>query len=286
MDWTRARAILLVAFTVVNLLLAFSLWGPKGDLATAEPTARWQLVQLQDRLDERGLLLPSGIALPATPGPMYFLRVEFRPHPGKRVHASEPSEGIVSASDVRYRHDPSTRETVFEPVDPRSTPAPDLADRLALRAAAEQYLRSHGLLPAGAQLSGVFRRESGGAMVEYVPVYDGLPVYSGYVRVYFSERGVVRVVQHWVEPVGFKEGAPKAVRPAAEALLRLAGHLEQESKHVRTIVDVRLGYYSGPSVTVSAAGEISAWETVPVWRITLDNGLVYYVNAFNGELES
>nr|WP_245302798.1 two-component system regulatory protein YycI [Symbiobacterium terraclitae] len=123
-------------------------------------------------------------------------------------------------------------------------------------------------------------------MVEYVPVYDGLPVYSGYVRVYFSERGVVRVVQHWVEPVGFKEGAPKAVRPAAEALLRLAGHLEQESKHVRTIVDVRLGYYSGPSVTVSAAGEISAWETVPVWRITLDNGLVYYVNAFNGELES
>lgn len=286
MDWTRARAILLVAFTVVNLLLAFSLWGPKGDLATAEPTARWQLVQLQARLDERGLLLPSGISLPATPEPMYFLRVEFRPYPGNLKPASEPSEGIVSASDLRYRHDPGTRETVFEPADPRFVPEPDLSDRMALRGAAEQYLREHGLLPAGAQLSGIFRRESRGAMVEYVPRYEGLPVYSGYVRVYFGERGLVRVVQHWVEPVGFKDVPPKPVRPAAEALLRLAGHLEQESEHVRTIVDVELGYYSGPSVTVSTTGEISAWETVPVWRITLDDGLVYYVNAFNGELES
>ena len=286
MDWTRARAILLVAFTVVNLLLAFFLWGPKGNLATAEPTARWQLVQLQARLDERGLLLPSGIALPTTPDPMYFLRVEFRPYPGKREPAGEPSEGIVSASDVRYRRDPGTRETVFEPLDPRSTTVPDLSDSVALRSAAEQYLRSRGLMPAGAYFSGVFRGESGGAVVEYVPQYDGLPVYSGYVRVYFSERGVTRAVQHWVEPVGLKEGTPKPVRPASEALLRLAGHLEQESEDVRTIVDVRLGYYSGPSVTVAAAGEISAWETVPVWRITLDNGMVYYVNAFNGELES
>lgn len=285
MDWTRARAILIVAFALVNLVLAVSLWMPKDDLASAEPTARSQLAQLRSRLDERGLLLPSSVVIPATPEPMNFLRVEFRPYPANDGAAGESSGGSAPATDLRYRNDAATRETVFLPAYPQDWPAPDLSDRAALRTAAEGFLQTHGLLPDDAQLSGIFSRPSG-AMVEFVPAYEGLPVYSGYLRVYFSERGIERVVRHWVHPVGFKEGPPKAVRPAAEALLRLAGHLEQESDEVLTIVDVHLGYYSGPSVTVSAADEVSAWETVPVWRITLDNGLIYYVNAFNGELES
>lgn len=284
MDWTRARAILIAAFAVVNAMLAYALWGPKGDLNAGEVTARSQLVQLRARLDERGIVLPGGVSLPKTPGPMRLLRVEFRLNPTNPDPAVEPFVGAVNASELRSRYDAATRETVLEPVRREERSLLDLSDRLLLRQAAEDFLRKHGLFPADVQLSGIFLREDG-AMVEFVPTYGGLPVFSGYLRVYLSPRGVERVVHHWVEPVGFKEGAAKAVRPAAEALLRLAGHLETGGQ-VRTVVDVRLGYYSGPSVTAPAAGEVSAWETVPVWRITLDNGQVYYVNAFNGELES
>ncbi len=285
MDWTRARAILLAAFAVVNLILAYSLWGPKGEMDPSEPTARSQLVQLRARLDERGLLLPSGVTVPTTPAPMRFLRVEFRQDPTKSGSSGEVSEGAADGAGLRARYDAGTRETVLVPVNRDEQTPVDLSDRVALREAAEDFLREHGLLPAEVQLSGIFLREDG-AMVEFVPAFEGLPVFSGYLRVYLSAQGIERVVQHWVEPVGFKDGAAKAVRPAAEALLRLAGHLQAGGEHVRTIVDVRLGYYSGPSVTVPEAEEISAWDTVPVWRITLDNGQVYYVNAFNGELES
>lgn len=284
MDWPRARAILIAAFAVVNLILAYSLWGPKGELDPGEPTARSQLVQLRTRLDERGIILPSAVTLPTTPAPMRFLRVEFRANPTNPAPWDEPSEG-AAVSRLRSRYDASTQETVLEPAGGEGTGPVDLSDRLLLRQTAEDFLRAHGLLPDHVQLSGIFLRENG-AIVEFVPTYDGLPVFSGYLRVYLTAQGVERVVHHWVEPVGLKAGAPKAVRPAAEALLRLAGHLETGDGQVRTIVDVRLGYYSGPSVTVPGAEEISAWETVPVWRITLDNGQVYYVNAFNGELES
>ena len=285
MDWTRARAILLAAFAVVNLILAYSLWGPKGEIDPTVPTARSQLVQLRTRLDELGLLLPSGVTVPSTPAPMRFLRVEYRPDPTKPGSADEPSDGAASGAGLRARYDPDTRETVLELVRPAEKTPVNLSDRAALRRAAEDFLKERGLLPADVQLSGIFLRDDG-AMVEFVPTYDGLPVFSGYLRVYLSAQGIDRVVKHWVMPVGYKEGTAKAVRPAAEALLRLAGHLEADGEQVRTIVDVRLGYYSGPSVTVPAAEEISAWETVPVWRITLDSGQVYYVNAFNGELES
>jgi len=277
---------LLVAFTVVNLILAFALWGPEGEMITFNrPSARSQLVQLRTTLDERGLILPSGVTVPDTPGPMRFLRVEYQPDPEKPGGASELSKGGTDLPDFMTRFDPTTRETTLEPLRVPSSPAVDPADRTTVRQVAEAFLQEHQFLPADARFSGIFAAAEG-AVVEFAPHYQGLPVYSGYLRVYLTPGGVERVVKHWVAPVGYKEGPAKAVRPAAEALLRLAGRLEQEDGHVRTILDVQLGYYSGPSVTVSAADEISAWETVPVWRITLDNGLVYYVNAFNGELES
>ncbi|MFZ5823742.1 MAG: two-component system regulatory protein YycI [Bacillota bacterium] len=182
--------------------------------------------------------------------------------------------------------DPETQVIIYRPqaTGPAAREV-KLDSRIDVREAAEEYLRYQLLMPESGFLSGVFPREQG-MMVEFVPYYQGIPVYSGYVRVDVSARGIEEVRQFWVRPAGYKEMQPKAVRPAAEALLRLAGHLERTGQRTRTIVEVRLGYYSGPSLTVPVAEGISAWDTVPVWRITLDNGLVYYINAFNLELES
>lgn len=288
MDWPRARAVLLVAFTIVNLVLAYSLWGPAGMRPIgAQPSARSQLVQLRSLLDERGLILPSGVVVPETPLPMKLLRVEYRPDLEILDVRNELSFGDQPALSFHSRLDPGTQAIIIEPLASEGGMPPiNFADRAQVREAAEEFLEANQLLPIDAQLSGIFSWGSTGAMVEFVPRYQGIPVYSGYLRVYLSIAGVERVVAHWVSPLEFKEGPSKAVRPASEALLRLAGHLEQTDENVRMILDVRLGYYSGPSVTVPMAEAISSWETVPVWRITLDNGMIYYVNAFNGELES
>jgi hypothetical protein len=44
------------------------------------------------------------------------------------------------------------------------------------------------------------------------------------------------------------------------------------------IIDFSLGYYSQEY-------DAERWEIPPVWRIRLDNGEVYYINAFTGNLE-
>lgn len=299
MDWTRARAILLVAFTVVNLVLVYSLWGPGGSLPTlAEPSTRVQEEQLRARLSDRGLVLPSGVSIPATPPPMQFLRVEYHPDltfSQLDVESFRRGEPVVepqrrgfegTSGNPEPTLDPETRAIIYQPnaMGPAARDV-NLESKVEARQVAEEYLRHQMLLPEDARLSGVFPHENG-MLVEFVPHYQGIPVYSGYVRVELSARGIEYVVQFWAQPVGYKESQPKAVRPAAEALLRLAGHLERTGEGTRTILDVRLGYYSGPSVTIPASDGNSAWDTVPVWRITLDNGKVYYINAFNGELES
>lgn len=294
MDWQRARAILLVAFAVVNLVLAYSLWGPENSLlALAEPSNRVQIEQLRTRLSDRGLALLPGILLPATPPPMRFLRVEYSSDLAFSLPAYEQFVGeFPEAFGRRGSHglnptlDPETGALVFRP---SATGAAAYEVKLdspsQVRQVAEDYLRNQLYMPPDGSLAGVFPREDG-MMVEFVPHFQGLPVYSGYIRVDVSSRGVERVILFWASPVGYKEMPPKAVRPAAEALLRLAGHLERTGERTRTILEVRLGYYSGPSITAPVSDGISAWDTVPVWRITLDNGMVYYINAFNGELES
>lgn len=294
MDWQRARAILLVAFAVVNLVLAYSLWGPEGKLlALAEPSNRVQIEQLRTRLSDRGLVLPPGVVLPTTPSPMRFLRVEYSSNltfsdPSYELFVGEFPEapGRRGSYLVHSSIDPETKALVFEPsATGQAAHEVKLDNRTQVRQVAEDYLRNQLYMPADARLSGVFPRDDG-MMVEFVPHYQGLPVYSGYIRVDLSTRGVERITLFWANPVGYKEMPPKAVRPAAEALLRLAGHLERTGERARTILDVRLGYYSGPLITAPVSDGLNAWDTVPVWRITLDNGKVYYINAFNGELES
>jgi hypothetical protein len=152
----------------------------------------------------------------------------------------------------------------------------------------EEFLRDNDLLPPGVSLLEAIPLPQHQMRLEYVPYFRGYPVYSGYLRVLVSELGVEQVSHFWVEPLGFREASAKPVRPPSEALLRLAGHLQyQQTGGRRVVTDMQLGFYAGPTLSgaQSVSANVNAWDTVPAWRILLDSGEVYYINAFNGELE-
>lgn len=300
MDWPRARAVLLVALTLVNLLLAYSIWGPSGVFPELSGTPHQQQVE-----QVRAILLDRGFGLtaqvPRTPAPMPFLRVEYRPTleavqrhyelPLRGVTASPATSGPLafsgSANELKPSMDPKSQVVTYRPAGQgragREFSAHNLVD---LEKEVQRYLRGEGLLPQGAQLSAVYVREGTGVtVVEYVPVYEGVRVFSGYVRAEISARGVETVTQFWVQPLGFKDTGTKPVRPASEALLRLIGHLERTGSPRTDITEIQLGYYAGRTLSTQESGFINSWDTVPVWRIRLGTGDIYYINAFNGELE-
>lgn len=293
MDWPRARAILLAAFAVVNLILAYSIWGPSGLTADLTDMPHFQTPsQLRSTLAERGLILPVSISIPRTPAPMQFLHVEWPPTPAYTEWNAEDSIGgqnlTWSVEHLRPTRDPSTMATVFW-LDAKGTAARelDLENSEQVRRFADDFLRQLALLPPGARLSGVFpRSDKGTVVVEYVPYFDELPVYSGYVKVELSQRGIESISILWVIPRGYTEAPPKAIRPAGEALLRLAGRLSTTSVKPRTVTEIQLGYYAGRALVPTQSGDVQGWDTVPVWRIVTDTGEAYFINAFNGEWES
>jgi len=294
-DWPRARAILLVAFTVVNLFLAYSIWGPTGFLAGLARDAHPENVsQLRRTLLERGLDLPVTVAVPRSPVSMRFLHVEVPPTPEYPDRAAEPSGdgqyrlGTASQPNgmpIRPSIDEESRAAVYWPrgagLAAREVKL-DNTERV-LRVA-EDYLHQAGLMPFGARFMAIRpRAESGNQVVEFMQYYNETPVLSGFVRVEVSGRGIEKVERLWVIPKGYNTDAPpKDVRPVGEALVRLAGRTDMRS---RTIRDIHLGHYAGRPFTLDQEEAVNGWDTVPVWRITMENGDLYYINAFNLQWE-
>lgn len=300
MDWPKARAILLIAFSLVNLVLAYSIWGPTGVFPELGGTPHQEQVQqVRATLLERGFELTA--VVPRTPGPLPFLRVEYSPTLEYPFLYDEPSgRNMVLHANTEPRaldrwtgHPEPTVDTQTQAIlyYPRGTGLAarqlDFLDRDSVVRETQEYLRAEQILPQGGQFTSLLAKPgTNNMLVEYVPLYQGYPVYSGYVRAEVSKRGIETVTHFWVRPQGFKEGTAKAVRPAAEALLRLVGHLERTKNERRVITKIDLGYYAGRALTTLESGVINGWDTVPVWRIELDSSEVYFINAFNGELES
>jgi hypothetical protein len=295
-DWARARAYLLTAFLVVNLILAYSIWGPTAMLPYLSEEPQDQTYEeFRETLANRKLVVPVTLSLPRTPAPMRFLRVESPPTPdflqwafeiNAITRRNDAHDDMALVESLRPTIDPQTKAVSYFP-RATGTAAHEmkLDNREHVIRVAEEYLRLMALLPADARVASVTEnRNTGTVTVEFCPLFDGIPVFSGYVRVEMSPRGVEKVSRFWVEPREYAESAPKQVRPAREALLRLAGRLA--SARVRTVTEIQLGYYAGRTLSLAQSDDVHGWDTVPVWRITLDGGETYYINALNGEWES
>ncbi|BDG61818.1 hypothetical protein [Caldinitratiruptor microaerophilus] len=275
MDWPRARAILLVTFTLVNLLLGVRLWASGRRQPGADPgLASLQLSEVRARLAEQGFRLTA--------------RLEAHPPVRPLLRLSPPDPRSVEAVAARLASPgPGTARAeaggvvVYRPALPWGR-APRPGDRGA-REAAEAFLRATGLASfVDLAPSRVRTPEPGLAEVEFVPLRSGFPVYSGWVRVSVGPAGVVEA-RAFLPGLDDLRGDPKGVIAPTEALLRLAGQLAAGSAGrgadgTVTFTDVRLGYYA------PRPPGARAWDAVAVWRVLTDGGDAYYVNAFTGEL--
>ena len=106
--------------------------------------------------------------------------------------------------------------------------------------------------------------------------YEGLPLYAGYLQILM--RGVTPAALYFyrLEPVGLAEQIREIIPPST-ALLRFT-ETYREKNEKAGIIEFSLGFYSQEYAA-------ERWVIPPVWRIRLDNGEIYYINAFTGILE-
>ncbi|HUC93626.1 MAG TPA: two-component system regulatory protein YycI [Paenibacillus sp.] len=110
-------------------------------------------------------------------------------------------------------------------------------------------------------------------------LYEGLPMYDVKLELYYSNQKIVAYKQDRIMLIGDKDSEKQPLLPAATAVDSLIlKHLQPGS----IIREIRLGYgYQGQAFNTE-----DIQGTAPTWRVLLEEGPDYYVDAISGEVVS
>lgn len=294
MDWARARLLLLLTFTIVNIALLDRVWRPGGPGPVSDiGLAAFELREVRTRLGHQGFDLITQI--PERGKVVPFLRMVAPARAVQRWISARISglrtvppatPGTTPVADTEEVYTLESGAVVFRPWLPWGQEAVRLDNRTAVRQAADEFLRRTRLAEvADLRWSRIAPVDANRVQAEYTLFHGGYPVYAGYVHILLGRNGVEEAIA-FLPAAGEFRGEPKGVLSGAQALLRLAGHLSVghtgagKGEGDRAFTDLELGYYAPYPGTGAPS-----WEVVPVWRVTVDGRDHYYVNALTGELE-
>ncbi|TYP57453.1 two-component system regulatory protein YycI [Thermosediminibacter litoriperuensis] len=281
MDWRKAVGILVVSFLVLNVMLAVNLY-IKAIPPRAFTLKESEQQKIKTFLESRGIILKAQI--PPQGVPVSFLEIGYQPvqeesvirqffggkaprveeiNGGKKFLLGERQLVVMENGTVTYIDKGS--EQTFGSLD----------EGKALKAA-EDFLKTHGGFPKDARLNAItYDPKSGGYLIEYVRYYKGFFIANSYIDLLVTPCGVTNFYMSWLKPLGFR-GKKREVIPPITAILRVDA--ERKSGEPVVIKKVEQGFYS-------QFYNADRWQAAPVWKVELENGEIYYVNAYTGELE-
>jgi regulatory protein YycI of two-component signal transduction system YycFG len=102
---------------------------------------------------------------------------------------------------------------------------------------------------------------------------DGRPIFDVKLELYYRNQKIVAYRQDRIETVPGEEADKQTVLPASKALAPLIDNYLQPGAVIR---EIRLGYHG----QLFNTDDIQAAE--PSWRVLLEDGSVYYINAISG----
>ena len=293
MNLSRAKTVLIYTFLLLNVFLCYQLWQDQGYGGFAAFGRKEEISRLEGELQKAGLLLETD--LPKTIGPMAYLVVEPWHYSPAEVNASfweilegkgEPRPEVaihLGAGDEekeennlagyffgRYELIPSKtgvatlkymlQENEKDELIAREKIAWQLVNNLTIF---EDFVPDYSCSTGEGKIV-LFRQE-----------YEGFPLFAGYLHYSSLERQ--RIVQFYrLEVLGFA-GQEREIVPPSTALLRFL-EVYNGTEAGACIIEFSLGYYTREY-------DAERWEIPPVWRIRLNNGELYYINAFTGNVE-
>lgn len=107
---------------------------------------------------------------------------------------------------------------------------------------------------------------------------EGLPLFDAKLILYYSEQKIQGYSQDLIETLPTEGGPEQKVLPAAQALTSLM--LKKYLPAGAAVKEVQLGYH-GQGIFNSDT-QVAA----PTWRILLEDGGIFYVNAASGEVST
>ncbi len=286
MNLARAKMVLIIAFAGLNLFLAYHLFWPDiGKMSGVAVTAD-DLQSTEDLLKDNNYILETSIDRSVHTGD--FLTVSPDRHLRRRLLQMfiEEEAQIDGADDTTiYRledktamiHDSGLLQLVYESPGTLLAEEWENLEESELRDLVKEFLEGKALLPEGIKFDYIEYLADNKKVLNYYQVVDDTAIFSSRLRVVVEADLLKAVELYWLQPADRSQLRDMQVISAAEALASLVNALGPGTEE-RVIKHIEIGYYSGEY-------DAEKWEIPPVWRIVLDDGQSYYINAFTGNME-
>lgn len=281
MDWGRAKTILIIAFIVTNMFLAYNVWETKHHGYRSGQISDISIEEVVEALSERDIYVNVPV-----PRDLYIkeaLTVEY-----SYIDTAQLTEEFYGGKDVppvirddmaRYSDDgivleiKNHRELFYNNLRLRNEPADPLAEQEAI-SIAEGFLKGYGLYKPAMTLGSVTPIEKG-HVLSFSQQYKGILLEMSVVEMEVTSAGVHSMHMLWLEPVKAERNRKRIIH-AVDALIKVAGQKEILDKTPVEIGSIELVYH----FDWETAGE---GEALPAWRICAD-GEAYYVDALSGQI--
>ncbi len=245
MDWGRAKSVLIISFLILNVILGYQLWLDMRERLNTNVDLADLAPETLRIMQEKNIRLPANI-------------------PSETPRLSELTFRYTSRAGltdkIRLETPVNSRIAFYESelLEGLGSTIPQL----------EQYRFD---VPTRRDDAFVFHRLS----------EDGRPMFDVKLELYYSNQKIDAYRQDLIEIVETKPGGEDdeqsgaTVLAASKAVTNLIENYLQAGSVIR---EVLLGYHG----QIFNSDDIQAAE--PAWRVLLEDGTVYYVNAISAEV--
>jgi hypothetical protein len=282
MDWAKAKTILIVAFIITNIFLAYNVWETKYYGYRSERISDKSISEVVAILEEKGI--KTKVSIPKDIYVNGILTVEYMETDIHKLFGTvfESNNTYTAVQDDSTKHVEggkilevkNNKEIFYNNLDLRNMPKDDLTELEAVRIG-EDFLKNNNLYKPSMMVDSIVPIDNG-YYLTYVQQYKDKPLEVSIVEMEITSGGVYSMHMLWLNPVKMQPGRKKIVH-ALDALIKVADREEVMGNTPVEIDKISLVHYFD-------------WETAregeafPAWKICV-NGEAYYVNALTGQID-
>ena len=286
MDWAKAKTILIAVFLIINMFLAYMIFGARTDSIGYIDNDRIKL--MTDYLAEKDITITGRIPTKRTAMPSITMKYKlFRKEDIKKSFFSseEKVAELTSESTVSLRGKDigisikDSRELDY--TDSRIKPA-KVIDNEVCRKSIEEFLGRLGMkddadIKVAEDIEGYKR-------YIYAQSFKGATIYNSIMEFHVNDSGIRKARIIWFETVK-QAGKKTGVISPLIALLYLPKHNEENTVPSNEVLEIQQGYYFGTGENGQVdASKVEEGTAFPVWKITTNRDIIY-INAYNEKVE-
>lgn len=276
MDWIKSKSILLIALLLTNVILLWNVLDSRHtfDAKTGEEANAWAKVKHIAAL--RGVALTSD-ELPGYVQSLRGVRLEYQAYDAETLARQLLGVStLVLGKYVNSSGDYMTLENGNKLLYARNIQATNerrTLDANQAKVKADQFLNDIAFASGDMRFWDIKRSDTTTTVI-YRQYSDTLFLDDAYMAITFKGEQIVTFERKWFNPPEHLEYSRGIIPPSKALFMALDQITTDQEEHI--VKSLELGYRLDSSSLVSS---VKAGEASPYWRVLLDTGEVYYIEA-------